>query len=142
MHARRAAEKRQKKTAFFRAAGHTGRPPPRPDFAWVKRWAGTLLRFALRKPAAGTLLRFAPEKPTEAQDFPTLLWQSVSGRVFSALPCQSRRAGCLSRCALVKAPGGSVCCAARPNVPGEGEVGFLGVPGGDRAPLTREFPTN
>ena len=35
-----------------------------------------------------------------------------------------------------------MCPAAGPRCAREGVVRSLGVPGGDRAPLTREFPTN
>ena len=35
-----------------------------------------------------------------------------------------------------------MCPAAGPRCAREGAVRSLGVPGGDRAPLTREFPTN
>ena len=67
----------------------------------------------------------------------------------------SVRAGTLSRFALGKSPGGtllhfalakspgrSVCPAAGPRCAREGVVRSPCVPGGDRAPLTREFPTN
>lgn len=46
------------------------------------------------------------------------------------------------RFALAKSAGRSVCPAAGSRCAREGVVRSLGVPGGDRAPLTREFPTN
>lgn len=61
---------------------------------------------------------------------------------FPTLLCESPAGGTLLHFALAKSAGGSVCPAAGPRCAREGVVGSLGVPGGDRAPLTREFPTN
>lgn len=52
------------------------------------------------------------------------------------------RAGTVHRFALAKSPGGSVCPLPGLGVPTQGGVRSPCVPGGDRAPLTREFPTN
>ena len=60
---------------------------------------------------------------------------------FSALPCESP-GGTLLRFALRKSCARLRRFALVKSVPGEGVVGFPGVRPGDRAPLTRKFPTN
>ena len=139
IHARRGRKKNPVffagRAVFRRPGGHTDPPPGTAaghtsDFALRKSGGrhtsplcsgkvhpGTgLFDFALVKSGRVALLRFAVKKSGGRHTSPL-----CSGKVWRAGSCS-------------QPPGRGV--------PGEGEVGFLGVPGGDRAPLTREFPTN
>ena len=139
IHARRG----RKKTRFFfagravfrRPGGHTDPPP------------GT---------AAGHTFRLCSAKARRAAHFSALLWKSPPGhRTFRLCSGEVRAGGASPLCreevrraahfsTLLWRSCRAGRCAQPPGrgVPGEGVVRSLGVPGGDRAPLTREFPTN
>ena len=67
---------------------------------------------------------------------------SVRAGTLSRFALGKSPGGTLSDFALAKPPDGSVCTAAGPRCAREGVVRSPCVPGGDRAPLMREFPTN
>lgn len=98
-------------------------------------------------PAAGfPLSDFALVKSGRAH-FPALLWESVRAAHFRTLLWKSPPGGASPLCREEVAGGhsSSLCSgevAGRVGVPTQGVVRSPCVPGGDRAPLTREFPTN
>lgn len=131
-----------KKPGFFRRAGgfcrpggHTDPPP------------GT---------AAGHTFRLCSAKVRRAAHFSALLWKSPPGhRTFRLCSGEVRAGGASPLCreevrraahfsTLLWRSRRAGLCAQPPGrgVPGEGVVRSPCVPGGDRAPLTREFPTN
>ena len=107
-----------------------------------------LLHFVVRK-SAGCFSALLCESPagtsplSSAKVRQALLHFALrkSGGRFFALLCESS-GGTLLRFALRKSCARLRHFALVKSVPGKGVVGFPGVRPGDRAPLTRKFPTN
>ena len=114
-----------------------GRPKPGTPTRRPEPPPGTLLRFALRKFPART----SPgESPPGHRTFPLCSGEVCRPALHPAKVHQTT--GCFLLCSGKVHRAGGFSRRRAGGVPREGVVRSLCVPGGDRAPLTREFPTN
>ena len=122
-----------KKPGFFSPGGYTCRPEPPPGSPPEPR-PGT----PARKPPPARRVHLPPEADRPSGHTAARKPAAATGHI---QPPEARRppAGHTARPETGPAAGAH---RRRPAVPGEGVVRSPCVPGGDRAPLTREFPTN
>lgn len=122
-----------KKPGFFSPGGYTCRPEPPPGSPPEPR-PGT----PARKPPPARRVHLPPEADRPSGHTAARKPAAATGHT---QPPEARRppAGHTARPETGPAAGAH---RRRPAVPGEGVVRSPCVPGGDRAPLTREFPTN